>query len=116
MLRLIKAWQSDSGAAAVEFAITAPLLVLMFAGFMEYANLLYDQQQLEKSTRDAARYLSYYSSSTWGSSPGTLSCSGGDPKTYADAAENMVLYGSSCPSSSPIVTGMTSATCTGGTS
>lgn len=113
--RLKTALHSDSGAAAVEFAITAPLLVLIFAGFMEFANLLYQQQQLEKSVRDAARYLSYYSSSTWTSSPGTLSCSGTNPKTYADAAENMVLYGSMCPSSNPIVTGMTSVACSAGT-
>lgn len=105
---------TESGAAAVEFAIAAPLLVLLFAGFMEFANLLYQQQQLEKSVRDAARYLSYYSSSNWGSSPGTLSCSGSNPSTYADAAENMVLYGSTCPGSNPIVTGMTSVACSAG--
>jgi Flp pilus assembly protein TadG len=110
-------WRSESGAAAVEFAITLPLLVLLFAGFMEFANLIYQQQQLEKSVRDAARYLSYYSNSNWNSSPGTLSCStGSDPSTYLDAAENMVLYGSSCPSSSPIITGMTSVACSGSTS
>jgi len=107
-------WRSESGAAALEFAIVAPLLVLLFAGFMEFGSLLFQQQQLEKSVRDAARYLSYYSSSTWTSSPGTFSCStGSDPSSYLVAAENMVLYGSTCPDSSPIVTGMTSAACTG---
>lgn len=115
--RLADLWRSESGAAALEFAIVAPLLVLLFAGFMEFGSLIFQQQQLEKSARDAARYLSYYSSATWSSSPGTLSCStGSDPGSYLVAAENMVLYGSPCPGSSPIVTGMTSAACTGATS
>ena len=115
--RLRDLWRSESGAAAVEFAIVAPLLVLLFAGFMEFGSLLFQQQQLEKSVRDAARYLSYYSSSTWTSSPGTFSCSTGtDPSSYLVAAENMVLYGSTCSGSSPIITGMTAAACTGTTS
>lgn len=108
---LKKLWQGESGAAAVEFAIVSPLLVLLFAGFMEFGNLLYQQQQLEKSVRDAARYLSYYSSTTWTTtSPGTLSCSPGpDPGTYEAAAQNLILYASLCPGTSPIVTGMTTS-------
>lgn len=107
---------SEKGAAAVEFAITAPVLVIMFAGFMEFANLLYQQQQLEKSVRDAARYLSYYSSATWTSSPGTI-CSSGSPTTYEQAAENLILYASPCTGSNPIVNGMTASqiTITSGT-
>lgn len=110
MLRswLKKAWHTESGAAAIEFAITAPLLVLLFAGFMELASLLYQQQQLEKSVRDAARYLSYYSSATWTSSPGAI-CSSGNPSSYEVAAENLILYASPCTGSSPIVTGMTAS-------
>lgn len=108
MLRLIKAWRSDSGAAALEFAITAPLLVLMFAGFMEFANLLYQQQQLEKSVRDAARYLSYYSSATWTNSPGAI-CSSGNPSSYQQAAQNLILYASPCTGSNTVVTGMTAS-------
>jgi Flp pilus assembly protein TadG len=105
--RLKKAWTTESGVAAVEFAISAPLLVLLFVGFTEFSNLLYQQQQLEKSVRDAARYLSYYSSSTWTSPPGTI-CTSGNPTSYEQAAENLILYASPCAGLSPIVTGMTS--------
>jgi len=107
-------WRAETGAAAVEFAIVSPLLMLLFVGFMEYANLLYDQQQLEKSTRDAARYLSYYDQnsgdsgySPWSTTSAGAVC-GSSTLTVEQAAENLVLYASLCTGSSPIVAGMTS--------
>jgi len=115
--RLKKAWQSESGAAAMEFAIVLPLLVLLFAGFMEFANLLYQQQQLEKSARDAARYLSYYDQNSsdgtnympWATTSAGAVCGSGTAPTVLQAAENLILYASLCSGSSPIVTGMTAS-------
>lgn len=46
------------GAAAVEFAIILPLLVLIFTGMIEYGRLMWNYDALAKATRDAARYLS----------------------------------------------------------
>jgi hypothetical protein len=44
------------GAALVEFTLTAPMLVLVAAGLAEFGLMLNQQQILEKSVRDAARY------------------------------------------------------------
>ncbi len=46
------------GIASVEFAIVLPVLVLMLFGAIEFGRLLVDYQLVNKSARDAIRYLS----------------------------------------------------------
>lgn len=46
------------GIASVEFAIVLPLMVLMLFGAIEFGRLLVDYQVVNKSVRDAVRYLS----------------------------------------------------------
>ena len=46
------------GIASVEFAIVLPILVLMLFGAIEFGRLLVDYQLVNKSARDAIRYLS----------------------------------------------------------
>ncbi len=46
------------GIASVEFAIVLPLMVLMLFGTIEFGRLLVDYQVVNKSVRDAVRYLS----------------------------------------------------------
>ncbi len=46
------------GIASVEFAIVLPILVLMLFGTIEFGRLLVDYQLVNKSARDAIRYLS----------------------------------------------------------
>lgn len=50
--------KTETGAAAVEFAIVLPLLVLVFTGMIEYGRLMWNYNALAKATRDAARFLS----------------------------------------------------------
>ena len=45
----------DRGAIAVEFAIAAPLLVLLFFGVLEVGNLLRDRATVTDASREAAR-------------------------------------------------------------
>lgn len=45
----------QSGVAAVEFAIVLPLLVLLFAGIIEFSLLLYNQQVITNASREGAR-------------------------------------------------------------
>jgi Flp pilus assembly protein TadG len=47
----------DDAAAAVEFAMTLPLLVLLFIGLVEIGLLLRSFHVVDKSVQDAARYL-----------------------------------------------------------
>lgn len=47
----------QNGAAAVEFAIVLPLLILIFTGMVEYGRLMWNYNALAKAARDAARFL-----------------------------------------------------------
>lgn len=46
----------NSGNAAAEMALVAPLVVLLLFGAMELSNLFYNQHLLSKAVRDGARY------------------------------------------------------------
>lgn len=51
-------WKHDpKGVAMYEFALTLPILVLLFAGCWEFARGLWAYESLNKGVRDAARYL-----------------------------------------------------------
>ena len=62
------------GAAAVEMALVAPLLLAIGCGSVELGNFMLDEHRLTKSVRDAARYaarqpFSSYSSCTSAGAP-----------------------------------------------
>jgi Flp pilus assembly protein TadG len=48
----------ERGAAAVEFALVLPLLVIMLLGIIDFGLYYYNDLQLTHAARDAARYLS----------------------------------------------------------
>jgi uncharacterized protein (UPF0333 family) len=47
--------KNQKGAAAVEFAIVAPLLVLLFMGAIEFGLLYYNKQVITNASREGAR-------------------------------------------------------------
>ena len=51
-----KAHRNDDGSAAIEFAFTAPLLILTIVAIMEFSMILFLNAVLEGSLRDAARF------------------------------------------------------------
>ena len=51
-----KVRRNDDGSAAIEFAFTAPLLILTIVGIMEFSMILFLNALLEGSLRDAARF------------------------------------------------------------
>ncbi len=53
---LSKARRNDDGSAAIEFAFTAPLLILTVVAIMEFSMILFLSASLEGSLRDAARF------------------------------------------------------------
>jgi len=53
-LRFIK---DRDGAAVVEFALLAPLLIFLMCGMAEFANAMRQYHVMEKGVRDAGRYL-----------------------------------------------------------
>jgi Flp pilus assembly protein TadG len=56
--------KKEKGAAMVEFAIILPFLLLIIVGVLEIGIILIQDNTLNKSVRDSARYMS----STWGAS------------------------------------------------
>jgi Flp pilus assembly protein TadG len=48
-------WQDRSGAQAIEFALTAPALLLMIFGGMDFCRLIWTQSALHLSVETAAR-------------------------------------------------------------
>jgi Flp pilus assembly protein TadG len=56
--RLKQLTRSDKGAAAVEFAIVLPILVIMLLGIIDFGLYFYNDLQITHATRNAARYLS----------------------------------------------------------
>jgi len=57
--------RDDKGAALVEVAITAPLVLLLSAGVFEFSNVLNTRLLLEAGVEDAARYMARCSDGTW---------------------------------------------------
>jgi Flp pilus assembly protein TadG len=53
----LKNHQSQKGAAAVEFAIVLPILLILLAGIIEFGFLLYNQQVLTTAAREGSRAL-----------------------------------------------------------
>ena len=78
--------RGDGGQELLEFALVLPLLVLLFAGAVEFGRAFYTYNILTKSVRNAARYLS---AGQILKSDGTGEVS----ETYADRARNLAVYG-----------------------
>lgn len=57
MPRMRGHWGED-GAAATEFAIIVPILILLFFGIVFFGLTIYRQQVVESATREAARVMS----------------------------------------------------------
>lgn len=50
-------WRDDRGAAAVEFALVFPLLVLVLIGIIEYGSIFNAQLMLTSAAREGARTM-----------------------------------------------------------
>lgn len=50
-------WGSDRGAAAVEFALVFPMLVLVLIGIVEYGSVFNTQLMLTSAAREGARAM-----------------------------------------------------------
>ena len=55
-MKISKFLKNQKGAAAVEFAIIAPLLFVLLFGVIEFSALLYNKAVITNASREAARY------------------------------------------------------------
>ena len=56
--RLAQFWRDESGVALVEFAVTLPMMLVLFAVIVEGSRLMLSFQSAIAGVRDATRYLS----------------------------------------------------------
>ncbi len=54
---LARRWGDDTGAALLEFAFVAPLLVLLFAGIVQFGMVLLLRNNMQDTAQDAARRM-----------------------------------------------------------
>ena len=81
----------------VEFAVTAPVLVLFGLGVGEFGNALQNYHVRDKGMRDAARYLARAPTTCNG---GTGSITNASDVT---AAKNLAIYGNKAGSGNPVL-------------
>jgi Flp pilus assembly protein TadG len=55
MTRMRRTWPGDSGAELIEFALVLPLLLLVFAGIVDFAILFQNYEVVTNAAREGAR-------------------------------------------------------------
>lgn len=104
----------QSGVAAVEMAFLLPVMLLIFAGIVEFGRVFWYYDALAKATRDGARVMSMYPKAT-------IQSSGvGEAKAIVVAAANSAGINPSLSASQVSITCLNAAfasvTCSDGTS
>src|SRR5437763_631988 len=98
-LRLNRFRRSERGTQLVELAIVVPILLILFAGAAEFGRYFYEYTTLAKGARVGARYLSTAGMKV-------------DPAQQVPvdgAAMNLVVYGNTSGTGSPILSGLTTS-------
>jgi len=58
IVKRVERFHKQEGAAAVEFALLLPVLLIILLGIIDFGLYFYNDLQLTHAARDAARYLS----------------------------------------------------------
>jgi Flp pilus assembly protein TadG len=77
------------GGALIELALSLPLLLIMTLITTEFGRAMYQYNTITKSVRDAVRYLSVQT-----------------PGTHITEAQNLVVYGTITPGTTPLALGL----------
>jgi len=80
------------GAALIELALITPLLLLLTFITTEFGRAMYEYNLVVKSTRDAVRYLSVQT-----------------PETHIAEARNLMVYGNTAGTGTPLARGLSLA-------
>ena len=90
LFRLSRFRRDERGVQLVELAIVLPIFILLFGATAEFGRYFYEYTTLAKSARVGARYLA------------TAAVNGTEDTT----AKNIVVYGNSAGTGSPILSGL----------
>ena len=94
--RMDRLGKDERGVQLVELAIVLPIFVILFAATAEFARYFYEYTTLAKASRAGARYLA------------TSAVNAAEDTT----AKNIVVYGNSAGTGSPVLPGITTANVT----
>lgn len=104
-------FRSDSGAAAVEFALVVPLLILLAFGIIEFGRMYNLQNSLTSAAREGVRSMAINNNPAnarvvaWNSAPSLSSATAGAVATVQVCADPS--NASTCNSTTPCVAGST---------
>jgi len=90
-------WRSRAGSAMLEFAVGWFVMTTGFTAAFQYGYEFYQYNSLFKSVNNAARYAALYPYDATCTTPST---------TYSTNVKNMVVYGNSTGTGSPVLTGL----------
>jgi Flp pilus assembly protein TadG len=90
------------GLALVEFTITVPILLMLIMGTAEFGRALMQYNRLTQAVQDGARYTAGQVRARAGTS-GAIAL----PSGLQTEARNLVVYGNSIGSGSPVLPGLT---------
>jgi Flp pilus assembly protein TadG len=92
-------WGSDRGAAAVEFALVFPVLILVLIGIIEYGSVFNTQLMLTSAAREGARTMAVTGDAAQARTAVINAAVGLSP---ALTAANIVVTPSSCSSTTNV--------------
>jgi Flp pilus assembly protein TadG len=84
--------KKQSGVAVIEFALILPFMLLLTATTTEFGRAIYEYSILAKAVRDGARYLSVQT-----------------PGTHITEARNLIVYGNTAGTGTPLAIGLTTS-------
>jgi len=96
LLRIDRLGRDERGIQLVELAIVVPIFVILFAATAEFGRYFYEYTTLAKASRAGARYLA------------TAAVKSAEDTT----AKNIVVYGNSTGTGSPVLPGLTTTNVT----
>ncbi len=95
----LRSKKPERGIATIEFAIVAPVLLLLMLATAELGRAFFTYNTLHKAVRDGARYISVHALN------GTSGSIDIAPQT--DETQNVVVYGRPAGGGQPVLTGFT---------
>ena len=95
---------SEAGVATIEFAVTASFFIVILLAVFSAGYMFWLHNALVEATRRGARYAANECR------PGAVDCPGSD--TSLERIRNVTLYGSSTPTTTPLIHDLTSTNVT----
>lgn len=90
--------KNDTGAAAIEFALLAPAVIMILFGIINYGVLMFNQSVITNAAREGARWAAIHTTKTYGTGcSATYSASPVDPcqAAYSYAYNSLITFDTS---------------------